>query len=76
MVPPEKALHAFQLRLAPDEDKGAARVAEDRKISKNDVLRRALSLMLKIEKETRTGGRLLIERPGPKGLESVEVWLL
>jgi hypothetical protein len=72
----EKALHALQLRLAPDEDEGATKVASDRKISKNDVLRRALKLMLKVESETRAGGRLMLERRGPKGIESVEIWLL
>jgi hypothetical protein len=76
MADDEKALKALQLRLAPLEDEGAAKVARERKISKNDVLRRALNLMLKVENETRAGGRLLLERNGPKGTESVELWLL
>ncbi len=74
MARSEKPTRPWQVRLAPEEDEAAARLAEERMISKNDVVRRALSLMLRLEKETRAGGRLLLERPGTG--ERVEVWLL
>lgn len=71
----EKIAHPWQVRLAPSEDEAATRLAEERMLSKNDVVRRALSLLLRLEEETRAGGRLLVERPGT-GRELVEVWLL
>lgn len=72
----EKQAQAFQVRLAPQEDSGAEKLASERKLSKNDVLRRALNLLLRLENETQAGARLLIERPGRKEPEPVEVWLL
>ncbi len=75
MARPEKTSRPWQLRLAPSEDEAAARLAEERMLSKNDVVRRALSLLVRLEAEARSGGRLLVERPGGSK-EPVEVWLL
>ena len=72
----EGTAQPFQLRLAPQEDAGASKLAGERKLSKNDVLRRALNLLLRLENETQAGARLPIERPGRKEPEPVEVWLL
>ena len=75
MARPEKTAHPWQVRLAPDEDQAAAKIAEDRMISKNDVVRRALNLLFRLDDETRAGGRLMLERSG-RGRKPVEVWLL
>lgn len=70
-----KPTRPWQVRLAPAEDQAAAKLAEERMISKNDVVRHALNLLLRLESEARSGGRLLIERPDARR-ETVEVWLL
>jgi hypothetical protein len=65
---------AWQLRLAADEDALATKLAGDRSVSKNDVIRSALRLLARIEKITSSGGRLYVERRGDR--EPFEVWLL
>jgi ferric-dicitrate binding protein FerR (iron transport regulator) len=65
----------WQLRLSSSEDADVDRTAAERMLSKNDVVRRALHLLFRLEREVGAGGRLLIERPGSDG-KDVEVWLL
>lgn len=72
----EKQTQAFQVRLAPEEDFRAEKLAGERKLSKNDILRRGLNLLIRLENEAQAGARLLIDRPGRKEPEPVEVWLL
>jgi hypothetical protein len=67
----------WQLRLAPDEDDATAKLAGTRVVSKNDVVRSALRLLLRVEEERARGSRLLIERATGDGQrEVVEVWIL
>lgn len=66
---------AWQLRLTAKEDGEAERLAKQRMISKNDVVRHALHLLLRLELETTTGGRVLLERAGGTR-EAVEVWVV
>ena len=70
-----RGLRKWQLRLSPQEDAEADRFARRRMVSKNDLVRYALRLLMRLERESEAGGRLLIERPGT-GREPVEVWLL
>ena len=72
----DEELHAWQLRLAPAEDAYAAAVAKAEKISKNDVVRRALRLLELVERERGAGGRLLIERAHKSGKARVQVEVL
>jgi hypothetical protein len=65
----------WQLRLAPDEDDLATKLADERMVSKNEVIRRALRLLAKLEQIASAGGRLYIARRGGKR-EPFEVWLL
>jgi len=65
----------WQLRLAPDEDNEADELAQRRMMSKNDVLRHALRLLARLERETAAGARLLIDR-SDAGREQVEVWMI
>lgn len=76
MARPSKQVQPFQVRLAPAENAEAERLAEERMLSKNDVLRRALNLLIRLEKETKEGGRILVERRSTGVPESVEVWFL
>lgn len=66
---------AWQLRLAPDEDDLAAQLADERMVSKNEVVRRALRLLARFEKIAASGGRFYVERQRGKR-EAFEVWLL
>jgi len=50
-------------------------MAQRRMVSKNDVLRCALRLLARLERETATGARLLIDR-NEAGREQVEVWMI
>lgn len=70
----QQPMARWQLRLEPDEDDRAQKLADRRRVSKNDLVRTALRLFLRIETEVEAGARLLIERPG-KG-RAVEVWTL
>ena len=75
MAKSARHVQTFQVRLAPAENAEAERLADERMLSKNDVLRRALNLLIRLEKETKSGGRILVERR--EGVpESVEVWFL
>lgn len=65
----------WQLRLAPDEDSEADRLAKRHMVSKNDVVRRALRLLARFERETAAGARVLIDRHDA-GREQVEVWMI
>jgi len=65
----------WQLRLAPDEDSEADKLAQRHMVSKNDVLRSALRLLARLERETAAGARLLIDRHDA-GREQVEVWMI
>jgi hypothetical protein len=65
----------WQLRLASIEDEIAKGLADQRMISKNDVVRHALRLLFRLEREREAGGRLMIERPGTNR-EPVEVWVV
>jgi hypothetical protein len=65
----------WQLRLAPDEDNEADKLAQRRMMSKNDVLRHALRLLARLERETAAGARLLIDR-NDASREQVEVWMI
>jgi len=65
----------FQLRLPRSEDEEVQWLADRQKISKNDIVRRALRLLARLERETQGGARLILERPGT-AREAVEVWLL
>lgn len=66
---------SWQLRLPGKEDVRVGELARERAISKNDVVRYALRLLLRLENETEAGARLLVER-SDGGREPVEVWLL
>jgi len=50
-------------------------LARERAISKNDVVRCALRLLVRLENETEAGARLLVVRSDGVR-EPVEVWLL
>lgn len=65
----------WQLRLASEEDEAVTRLAKRRTVSKNDIVRYALRLLMRLETETEAGGRLLVERPGARK-EPVELWLI
>lgn len=65
----------WQLRLAPDEDETAARLATKHTVSKNDVIRRGLRLLALVEKLAEDGQILLVQRRGRKE-KAVEVWLI
>jgi hypothetical protein len=66
---------AWQLRLATAEDKDVQKLADQRRVSKNDVVRQGLRMLLKVEKEMQAGARLFIERSdGEKQL--IEVWFV
>lgn len=68
-------MRVWQLRLAPAEDNEADRLARQRNVSKNDVLRHALRLLLRFEEERKGGSRLLLERSGARR-ELAELWLV
>lgn len=63
----------WQLRLPPGEDQEVEKLAAQRGVSKNDIVRHALRLLLRIEQETHTGGRLMVKR-SDKRHEVVEIW--
>lgn len=65
----------WQVRLAPDEDSEADKLAQRHMVSKNDVLRCALRLLARLERETAAGARVLIDRHDA-GREPVEVWMI
>ncbi len=72
---PTQATRPWQLRLAPQEDNEAERMAKAHMTSKNDVVRHALKLLSRLERELEGGGRIIVERAGT-GREPIEVWLL
>lgn len=67
---------SWQVRLPKDENDQVDRLAAKRAMSKNDLVRQGLRLLVVVDGLT-TGERLLIERRG-KGQrrEAVEVWLV
>jgi hypothetical protein len=65
----------WQLRLAPDEDEAADKLAAKHTVSKNDVIRRGLRLLAMIEGLAEDGQILLVQRRGRKQ-RAVEVWLV
>ena len=67
-------MNAWQLRLAPDENRQAQKLANRRHMSRNDILRHALRLLVRLEEQTQGGARILLERPGED--KAVEVWVL
>lgn len=69
------ATSKWQLRLAPDEDEAADRLAAKHTVSKNDVIRRGLRLLAMIEGLAEDGQILLVQRRGRKR-KAVEVWLV
>ena len=71
----KRVARPWQLRLAPDEDSEAEKLAQRRMVSKNDVLRHALRLLARLERETAAGARVLIDRH-EAGREQVEVWMI
>ena len=72
-----RSSRAWQLRLTTDEDKTVVRLAAKHGVSKNDVVRRALRLLARIEKLSEEGHRLVVERGAHSDeREAVEVWLL
>jgi hypothetical protein len=61
----------------PEEDKIVDRLAAKHGASKNDVVRKALRLLAKIEKLSDEGDRLIVERRGRNDdREALEVWVL
>lgn len=76
MAPSARQVQPFQVRLAPEENAEAERLAQERMLSKNDILRRALNLLVRLENETKAGGRILVERRSNGVPESVELWFL
>jgi len=50
-------------------------LAQRRMMSKNDVLRHALRLLARLERETAAGASLLIDR-NDASREQVEVWMI
>ena len=68
---------AWQIRLPNEEDETAQRIADARKVSKNDVVRHAIRLLSRLDREEAAGARLLIERIGRSGVpEPVELWIV
>jgi hypothetical protein len=65
----------WQVRLAPDEDAAADRLAAKHTVSKNDVIRRGLRLLAMVEKLAEDGTIILVQRRGRKET-AVEVWLV
>ncbi len=63
----------WQLRLPWGEDREVRRLAREKGVSKNDVVRHALHLLLRLERETEAGGRLMIKRSEEKP-DVVEIW--
>jgi hypothetical protein len=80
MLKSGKMSTAWQLRLDPSEDKPVTDLARRRGTSKNDVVRLAVRLLLRVlrvEHAVERGGRLLIERRAHnRKMAPVEVWLL
>ena len=72
-----RSSRAWQLRLTREDDKTVDRLAAKHGASKNDVIRKALRLLAKIEKLNDDGDRLIVERRGRSDdREAVEVWVL
>jgi hypothetical protein len=65
----------WQLRLAPDEDEAADKLAAKHTVSKNDVIRRGLRLLAMVENLAEGGHILLVQRRGRKE-KAVELWLV
>jgi hypothetical protein len=65
----------WQLRLAPDEDQAADKLAAKHTVSKNDVIRRGLRLLAMVENLAEGGRILLVQRRGRKE-KAVELWLV
>jgi len=73
MPSPKRRTKPWQLRLAAEEDADVEKLAARRMMSKNDVVRHALRLLVRLQQESEAGSRLLIDRSGE---DQVEVWLL
>ena len=69
----KKSSANWLLRLPTTEDREIQKLASERGVSKSDVVRHALRLLLRIERETEAGGRLLIKR-SEESQEAIEIW--
>lgn len=65
------------LRLTADEEFSVRSIAQSRGLSKNDVVRRAVTLLVRLETETSAGSRFFVVRRG-QGQEHqpMEIWML